>query len=143
MIAKPRPQNPQPGEPAGLADDRDAGKADPEKDKRIHILVHNPVKDRTEIRVGIRFPGNAPVNQVKNCRYEQRKAAQKNSRRKNRNGADNPGNQGEQRDLVGGDPEPDKDSATGSRYFMNLGRSAVIFITQFMGIQSINSCLSV
>jgi hypothetical protein len=56
-------------------DDGDPGEPDPDESEGVDVLVHDPVKDRAKIGMGIVFPSNNPVNKVEDPGNEERKAS--------------------------------------------------------------------
>ena len=47
-------------------------------------IIDNPVKDRTEIRVGTGLPGNAAVHEIEDCREQEEESPVRNWCMKNR-----------------------------------------------------------
>jgi len=58
-----------------VADDRDAGEPHAEDDRRIDILIGDPVKDGPELALCMVLPGDVAVHQVENRRDDQQQGA--------------------------------------------------------------------
>src|SRR5208283_2637046 len=79
-----------PGDRQDTAYDCDPGKPDTQEHQRIHVLVDDPVKDRTEVGVGVGTACDTAVDQIEERGEEQQQAP------------------GKERTLVWRDTAPDK-----------------------------------
>ena len=89
-------------------EDRDPRESDPEQDRGVDVLVHDPVEDRAEAGVAVGQAGHDAVREVEHGRREEEEGAEEEVARREERGAGEAEEEREERELVRRQAQPDE-----------------------------------